>query len=67
MADEFTIGLNAVGRFPEVGNKIQDINFFHGLSFSFGLNGRILWGFHNLLSIFISYTSAQIDRLVNIF
>ena len=41
--DELTICFHTVGRFPEVGDEIENIDFFHGLSFLLGLNGKNIW------------------------
>jgi hypothetical protein len=31
VAEQLVMRFYAVGRFPEIGDKIQDVNFFHGL------------------------------------
>ena len=52
MVDDLTVCFRAVGRFPEVGDEIENIDFLHGLSFSsWDLTGRIFEGFHGAESL----------------
>jgi hypothetical protein len=44
VVDELTICLYTIGGFPEIGNEIQDINFFHRSTFSTGFNARLSGG-----------------------